>query len=333
MKRAHFIVGVAVAAAVLAVMPFLDRYVAYLVTIVAISSIGALGLNLLTGLCGQISFAQAGLMGIGAYTAGNLCNAGLGLLAIPLGGLAAATASVVIGLPALRLRGLYFAIATLAAQFILEYLFKLLEPLTHGISGLLIRPPTVLGFAIQDDRANAGLAVALLFLVWSGIGLLRATNLGRSFLVVRENEIVARGMGIDVARTKFWAFLLSGFIAGIAGAMSGIASRLANPEAFSFALSVDYVAMIIVGGQGTLTGPLLGAAFVTLLPEVIQRVGELFDTPSILSALREFAFGMLIILFLIFEPLGLMAVVRKLRLRLTASKPGGKSPAATTEAV
>ncbi len=333
MKRAHFIVGVAVAAAVLAVMPFLDRYVAYLVTIVAISSIGALGLNLLTGLCGQISFAQAGLMGIGAYTAGNLCNAGLGLLAIPLGGLAAATASVVIGLPALRLRGLYFAIATLAAQFILEYLFKILEPLTHGISGLLIRPPTVLGFAIQDDRANAGLAVALLFLVWSGIGALRATNLGRSFLVVRENEIVARGMGIDVARTKFWAFLLSGFIAGIAGAMSGIASRLANPEAFSFALSVDYVAMIIVGGQGTLTGPLLGAAFVTLLPEVIQRVGELFDIPSILSALREFAFGMLIILFLIFEPLGLMAVVRKLRLRLTASKPDGKSPAATTEAV
>lgn len=333
MKRAHLIVGVAVAAAVLAVIPFLDRYVAYLVTIVAISSIGALGLNLLTGLCGQISFSQAGLMGIGAYTAGNLCNAGLGLLAIPLGGLAAATASVVIGLPALRLRGLYFAIATLAAQFILEYLFKILEPLTHGISGLLIRPPTVLGFAIQDDRANAGLAVALLFLVWSGIGGLRASNLGRSFLVVRENEIVARGMGIDVARTKFWAFLLSGFIAGIAGAMSGIASRLANPEAFSFPLSVDYVAMIIVGGQGTLTGPLLGAAFVTLLPEVIQRVGELFNTPSVLSALREFAFGMLIILFLIFEPLGLMAVVRKLGLRLTASKPGGKSPAATTEAV
>ncbi|MCM8735616.1 branched-chain amino acid ABC transporter permease [Azospirillum sp. A1-3] len=333
MKRAHFIVGVAVAAAVLAVMPFLDRYVAYLVTIVAISSIGALGLNLLTGLCGQISFAQAGLMGIGAYTAGNLCNAGLGLLAIPLGGLAAATASIVIGLPALRLRGLYFAIATLAAQFILEYLFKILEPLTHGISGLLIRPPTVFGFAIQDDRANAALAVALLVLVWSGIGALRATNLGRAFLVVRENEIVARGMGIDVARTKFWAFLLSGFIAGIAGAMSGIASRLANPEAFSFALSVDYVAMIIVGGQGTLTGPLLGAAFVTLLPEVIQRVGELFNMPSILSALREFAFGMLIILFLIFEPLGLMAVLRKLRLRLGASKPGGKSPAATTEAV
>lgn len=333
MKRAQFIVGVAVAAAVLAVMPFLDRYVAYLVTIVAIGSIGALGLNLLTGLCGQISFAQAGLMGIGAYTAGNLCNAGLGLLAIPLGGLAAAVASVVIGLPALRLRGLYFAIATLAAQFILEYLFKILEPLTHGISGLLIRPPTVLGFAIQDDRANAGLAVALLFLVWSGIGVLRATNLGRSFLVVRENEIVARGMGIDVARTKFWAFLLSGFIAGIAGAISGIASRLANPEAFSFALSVDYVAMIIVGGQGTLTGPLLGAAFVTLLPEAIQRIGELFNIPSILSALREFAFGMLIILFLIFEPLGLMAVVRKLRLRLTASKPSGKSPSATTEAV
>lgn len=332
MKRTHFLVGAAIAFAALVVTPFLDRYSAYLVNVVAIGGLGALGLNLLTGLCGQISFAQAALMGVGAYTAGNLGNAGFGLLSLPLAAAAGGLASVLIGLPALRLRGLYFAIATLAAQFIFEYLFKILEPVTHGISGLLIKPLTVFGATFQDDRFYAGVAVVLLFVIWSAIGVLRSTNLGRAFLVVRENEVVARGMGIDVARTKLWAFFFSGTIAGLAGALLGISSRLASPEAFALPLSVDYVAMIIVGGLGTLTGPLLGAAFVTLLPEIVQRLGEVFDIPTLLSAARELIFGVLIILFLIFEPRGLMALLGTLRRRQGApgrpersSVPGTKS--------
>lgn len=334
MKRANFIIGAAIAVAVIAAAPFLDRYGAYLLNMVAIAGIGALGLNLLTGLCGQISFAQAALMGIGAYTAGNLVNAGFGLMAIPIAAAVSGLVGALVGLPALRLRGLYFAIATLAAQFIIEYLFKILDPLTHGISGLLIKAPTVFGFAIQDDRVLACVTVALLYVIWSGITALRATNLGRAFLVVRENEVVARGMGLDVARVKLWAFLLSGAIAGVAGAMMGVSSRLASPEAFSFTLSVDYVAMIIVGGLGTMTGPLLGSAFVTLLPEVIQRLGEVFDVSTILSAIRELAFGVLIILFLIFEPLGLMALLKatgRRRARPVNTGKSTKSSMPTTE--
>ena len=128
-------------------------------------------------------------------------------------------------------------------------------------------------------------------------------------------------MGIDVAHTKIWAFIISGFIAGIAGGLLGFANRLASPEAFTLDLSADYIAMIIVGGLGSWAGPIVGAAFVVLLPEAIQRLGESLGAADLLSALREMAFGLLIILFLIFEPRGLTALLARL-------KPRAPGPAA-----
>jgi branched-chain amino acid transport system permease protein len=289
----------------------LGRYGAYLAHVVAIAAIGAMSLNLLNGWCGQINFAQAALLGVGAYTAGNFGNAGWDVFSLLAAGIASALAAVLIGLPALRLRGLYFAIATLAAQFIFEYLFKFAEPITHGVSGLLIQPMRLFGRVIDTDQSYAVLALCLLLLTWFFMTWIRRTDLGRAFLVVRENEVVARGMGINVPRTKMWAFLISGFFAGIAGGLMGFTDRLAHPEAFGMGLSVDYIAMIIVGGLGSLTGSLLGAAFVSLLPEAIQRFGEAFGIANQLSALREMAFGLLIILFLIFEPRGLSAIFGK----------------------
>jgi branched-chain amino acid transport system permease protein len=151
------------------------------------------------------------------------------------------------------------------------------------------------------------------------------TNLGRAFLVVRESEIVAKGMGIDVARTKVWAFAISGFVAGIAGGLIGFTNRLASPEAFTLDLSADYITMIIVGGLGSWASPIIGAAFVVLLPEAIQRVGEALNAADLLSALREMAFGLLIVLFLICEPRGLASLLPRLRPRPrggTAAVPG-----------
>lgn len=290
----------------------LGRFGAYLVHSVAIAAIAALGLNLLTGFCGQISFAQGALIGVGAYTAGNLGNAGWGIVAIAGAGVVTAMVSGVIGLPALRLRGLYYAIATLAAQFVLEYVFKIFEPLTHGISGLLIDPLVLFGRPVVSDQTFAALSIGVLAATWAGLAGVMRTNVGRSFLVVRENELVAKGMGIDVARTKMWAFVISGFVTGVAGGLLGFTTRLANPEAFHLSLSVDQVAMIIVGGQGAWAGSLLGAGFVVLLPELIQRVGEVFPIANLLSAFREMAFGLLIILFLLFEPRGLHALLRRL---------------------
>ena len=327
-------IGVAVLMAVLALV--LGRYGAYLVNAVAIAAIGALSLNLLIGYCGQISFAQGALLGVGAYTAGNLGNAGLdGAVAILGAGVLGALVSALIGLPAMRLRGLYFAIATLAAQAILEYLFKILDPLTNGVSGLVIKPPSIFGIPMTSDESLVLPSLVLLVIAWLVVSRLLRTDLGRAFLVVRESEIVAKGMGIDVGHTKLWAFLIGGFIAGMAGALIGFANRLASPEAFTLDLSADYIAMIIIGGLGTWPGPIIGAAFVVLLPEVIQRVGEAAGISDILSALRELAFGLLIILFLIFEPRGLTALLSRIKLRrigvvppagLRATGEGSQSP-------
>ena len=313
MKAHSYIVVVAIALLCVGASLVLGRYGAYLVHTVAIAAIGALSLNLLIGYCGQISFAHGALLGVGAYTAGNLGNAGGDLLSVLGAGIAASLVSILIGLPAMRLRGLYFAIATLAAQAILEYLFKILEPLTNGVSGLLVKPLTIFGFAVTTDQGYAALAIMCLAITWLVLSWLMRTNLGRAFLVVRESEIVARGMGIDVGYTKMLAFAISGFFVGIAGALLGFTTRLAHPEAFGLSLSVDYTAMIIVGGLGSQIGSLIGAAFVTLLPEFIQRTGEFLHIADLTFAIRELVFGILIIVFLVFEPRGLAALVSRLR--------------------
>ncbi len=293
------------------------RYAAFLLYSIAIAGIGAMALNVIVGYGGQISFVQGALLGVGAYTAGNLGNAGVdGGLALLSAAVVTALVSALTGLPALRLRGLYFGITTLAAQFILEYLFKTLDPLTQGVSGLIIRPLTLLGHRLASEQSAAAVSVLLLGLVWIVLEALMRSNLGRALRVVRESEIVARGMGIDVPRTKFAAFLITGAVAGLAGGLLGFTSRLASPEAFDLALSTDYLAMIILGGLGSLGGSVVGAVFVALLPEAIQRLGEAARLADFVAAFREMAFGILVILFLVLEPRGLAALLTRLRRRV-----------------
>jgi branched-chain amino acid transport system permease protein len=318
--RARNVLIVVVLALLCAAASFaLSRFAAFLVHTVVIAAIGALALNLLIGFCGQISFAQGALLGVGAYAAGNLGNAGFDVFSLLGAGVAAAIISALIGLPAMRLRGLYFAIATLAAQAILEYLFKTVEPITRGVSGLPISPLKLFGATVSTDQGYAALGIVVLVLTWLFLTWLMQTNLGRAFLIVRESELVARGMGINVPRTKMSAFVISGFIVGVTGALLGFTTRLANPEAFGLNLSIDYIAMIIVGGLGSWVGSIIGAAFVTLLPEAIQRLGESLHVANLLFALREMTFGLLIIIFLIFEPRGLAAVGRRIRTLFSSS--------------
>jgi branched-chain amino acid transport system permease protein len=330
MTLRQIIILLIAATAAIVVLPSLGRYGAYIVYVVAIASIGALALNLLIGYCGQISFAHGALLGVGAYSAGNIGNAGHDMVVALIGaGIVASLVSVVIGLPALRLRGLYFAIATLAAQFILEYLFRLLEPLTHGVSGLMIEPAPFLGMNVASDRGYAAVSIGLLALALIAVSRLLRTDLGRRFVLIRDSEMVARGMGVNVVRTKLWAFAISGFLAGVAGGMLAFTTRIAAPEGFEILLSVDYVAMIIVGGLGSLSGAVIGASFVVLLPEVVQRLGEYFDAATQTSAIREMVFGLLIVLFMIFEPRGLNSLGARLIRRMRFA---WKRDAATTSA-
>lgn len=328
MTKRSFLVALALAVAFAIVGYESSRFWAYLIYSVAIASIGALSLNLLIGFCGQITFAQGALVGVGAYAGGIMGNAGWGGFSLIGAGVVTALVSLLVGLPALRLRGLYFAISTLAAQFILSYLFKILQPLTNGVSGLVVKPLALFGRPVANDQEYAVICIALLFASWVVLSRVAQTNVGRAFLVVRESELVARGMGIDVSRTKIAAFLLSGFFAGLCGALVAFTSRLANPEAFEIGLSVDQTAMIIVGGLGSLTGSVVGAIFVTLLPEAIQRLGELMPSADLISAFREMAFGILIILFLLLEPRGLVALSR----RLTSRRGAAPKSVATREA-
>jgi branched-chain amino acid transport system permease protein len=323
-KNSNFVVVAVLALLAVGGSLLLGRYGASLAYTVAIAGIGALALNLLIGYCGQISFAHGALLGVGAYAAGSLGNAGADGLAVIGGGIAAALASVAM---AKYSRGLYFAIATLAAQAILEYLFKTVEPLTNGVSGLLVKPLTLFGVAIATDQGYAVLAIVCLAITWLVLSWLMRTNVGRAFLVVRESEIVARGMGIDVGRIKMTAFAISGFFAGVAGALLAFTARLAHPEMFGLSLSVDYTAMIIVGGLGSQVGSIIGAAFVTLLPEIIQRAGESLHMADLTFAIRELMFGVLIIVFLVFEPRGLAALLR--RRKTVRPRPSADAPAKT----
>ncbi|MFG1191810.1 branched-chain amino acid ABC transporter permease [Xanthobacter flavus] len=316
----QILILITVAVTTIALLPALGRYGTYIVYAVAIAAIGALALNLLIGYCGQISFCHGALLGVGAYAAGNFGNAGHDMaISLMAAGAVTALVGVLVGLPALRLRGLYFAIATLAAQFILEFLFRLLEPLTHGVAGLMIKPAPFLGMNLSNDRGYAAISIGLLLASLIGVSYLLRTDLGRRFILIRDSEMVARGMGVNVAVTKLWAFAISGFLTGIAGGLLGFTTRIAAPEAFEIALSVDYVAMIIVGGLGSLPGALIGAGFVVLLPEVVQRLGESLGAATQTSAIREMVFGLLIIIFMIYEPRGLYALGERLSRRLRAT--------------
>lgn len=330
----RILIGFVLAVAVIGIAQVSNRYTAFIIASMAAAAISAMSLNVVIGFCGQISFAQGALMGVGAYVAGNLGNAGVGLPSLLGAGVAGMLVCTLIGLPALRLRGLYFAIATLAAQFIIEYLFKLLQPWTNGVSGLSISPLKVFGTPLSTDQQYATLAVATLFLSWLVLDRICTVDLGRAFRVVREGELAARGMGIDVRRTKLGAFMISGFFAGLSGGLVGFISRLANPEGFELVLSVDITAMIIVGGLGSLPGSIIGAAFVTLLPEVTERLGEALHLASDrLSAIREIIFGLLIIVFLVLEPRGLAALFGRLGRAVKRRMSGRRDAAAKSTTV
>ena len=304
-----------------AVFPFFaSPYWLDLANQAAIATVGAIGLNILVGYTGQISLGQGAFMAVGAYAAG-LFTLNLGLpwgVGIALACTVSALVGIVIGLPSLRLKGLYLAIATLAAQEIVEWAMTHWTALTGGTDALVLPAPTLFGI-----RLNTGFNFYWFGAILAGATALFAANLfrsrvGRAFVAVRDQDVAASVIGVDVFRTKLLAFATSSFIAGLAGAMIAYYRTIVTWERFTVETSIAYLAMIIVGGLGSIRGAFFGAVLITLLPALVSNAGMAIQDSApgvtrLLPYLQQAIFGVVIVLFLIFEPKGLSKLWRNVK--------------------
>jgi branched-chain amino acid transport system permease protein len=313
-------VALAIFVLALATFPFLaSAFYLDLACQVFLAAIGALSLMLLTGHAGQISLGHAGLIAAGAFTAGILFNEFHApfFVTLPAAAAAGAVLGIIFGLPSLRLRGLYLAVSTLALYFVVAYLGGEYESKRGFSTGIMIDPPQLAGFALRNPRAwyFVLLVAAALTLIFCA-NLLRSRT-GRAWRAIRAHETVAEALGIGIANYKLLAFVISSAMAAVAGALFAYYRGFVSVEAFSLFLSIQYVAMIIVGGMGSLLGAILGAVFVTLLPYGIEaglmRLPHADAYAGTLFAIDYSAFGVVMILFLVFEPLGLVGIWRRLQ--------------------
>src|SRR3989441_12257307 len=285
----------------------------------AIAVIAATGLNILTGFTGQISLGNAAFLAIGAYATAWLASHGVPfVLVIPAAGILTALAGMVFGVPSLRLKGLYLAMATLAAHFIVEFMVTHWDSVTGGVNGTSVPSPSVFGLALANDRALAFLILpACILHLWFAKNLFR-TRVGKAFVAIRDQDISAQVMGVEVFRFKLLAFGVSSFYVGVAGALLAYQARIISPENFPLSVAIDQLGMIIIGGLGSVLGSILGAVFLTLLPEVLRIAtsalsGQFPALIQLFAPLKLGVFGITIVLFLIFEPDGLAARWRRIR--------------------
>jgi len=293
-----------------------------------IFSLVAMGQNILTGYAGQLSLGSAGFMAVGAFACYNFMLRVDGIpfpIALILSGLCAAGVGVAFGLPSLRIRGLYLAVSTLAAQFFIVWTldkfgwFKNYDP-----SGVITAQPiSILGYAFNSPAEKYLLVLTIVTLLALAAKNMARGSTGRGWMAVRDMDVAAEVMGLPLMRTKLMAFAISSFYCGVGGALFAFAYLgTVEPSAFTIDLSFRILFMIIIGGVGTILGSFLGAAFILLLPIFLSTlfhvfVGKAVDA-SITSAVEILVFGVLIIVFLIVEPHGLarmwQLIKEKLRL-------------------
>ncbi|HTY24039.1 MAG TPA: branched-chain amino acid ABC transporter permease [Desulfomonilaceae bacterium] len=293
-----------------------DPYLVYMTNISGIAIVAALGLNILTGLTGQISLGHAAFVAIGAYTSAILSTR-LGLpfwLTIPAAGLLAAFFGILLGFPCLRLKGLYLAMATMSFGVVVEYLVTHLESVTMGVRGISVPAPSMFGYTLSDPAKLFYLIIFIVALLTIAAKNLTRTRVGRAFVAIRDRDVAAEVIGVNLTKYKVTAFAISSFYGGVAGALYSYSTGYLHPENFTLLLSVEYIAMIIVGGLGSILGSVFGAIFLTVVPDIIKGIADFLGRwlPFLLAQYDEewniAAFGLLIMLFLIVEPTGLNGI-------------------------
>jgi branched-chain amino acid transport system permease protein len=289
-----------------------SKYLLHIADSVLIAIIAALGLNILVGFTGQISLGHGAFIGVGAYASGYFMNQfGIPFMGcLLIGGFVAAVVGMIFGIPSLRLKGLYLAIATLAAQVIIEFIFIRARNITGGSQGLLVSPASIFGFEFNNEFRFYFLALFFAILAILVAKNIVRTKPGRAFMAIRDRYISAEIIGVPLFQYKLISFGISSFFAGISGSLWAHYIGIITPEHFNVLVSIQYLSMIIIGGLGSIFGTILGTIFIVLLPEVLRAIsGPLSSTFPILidifNALREGIFGLVIIVFLIFEPDGL----------------------------
>lgn len=297
------------------------RYWIYFAGLLGINIIATHGLNIMMGYTGLLSLGHAAFVGVGAYTVA-LLQIHFGLpfwITVPLAGVSAAVIGVGFGLPSLRIRGLYLVIATLAAQFILNFVFVHWQSVTNGDVGLTVLPATVFGYPLNNEtRIYYLILFVAVFLTAFAINVINS-RVGRAFIAIRERDLTAEVLGVRLVQYKLGAFALGSFYAGVAGGLLAYFNQFVNPDQFGLVLSVFFLSAVIVGGMGSILGAILGAVFMTLIPEMLRESALLvggtfgFDMGSILVPLRETVFGALIVAFLILEPRGLAQLWQRAR--------------------
>lgn len=301
--------------------PFLSNsYTTYIGALVLVAIIGSLGLNFLTGYTGQISLGHAAFLAIGAYGYTILQDkAGLPfwLCILAAGGLSGGL-GVLIGLPALRMKGLYLAMATLAFHFIVEQIIMNWESLTGGYQGLDVPLVSVGGLTFKGEIRVYYLilffAAALTFIG----GNISRSKIGRAFAAIRDRDLAAEAIGISLTRYKLMAFFISSVYAGIAGALMAVCLGRIAPFDFNLLLSIAYISMAIVGGLGSILGSILGAVAITLLPFGLSAASDLIQPyyPPIstkFADVKTLAYGLVIVVFLMWEPDGLAGRWRRIK--------------------
>jgi len=315
------IVGVVALIVALAVTPrFATTYWLDVLNRIGIAIIGALGLNILVGYTGQISIGHAAFLAVGAYSTAILeVNAGLPFyLSIPLAALVTSGFGLVFGIPSLRLKGLYLAIATLAAHFITTYGIVHWESMTKGVLGFMVSPATVFGLPLDSDARVFYLIFALVIPATFFAKNLFRTRVGRAFIAIRDRDVAAGVMGVSLYRYKLLAFVISSFYAGVAGGLMAHHSKILFPDSFTLLVAIDYLAMVIIGGLGSILGAIFGAIFMTLLPEVLKLgatslTGVYPNAFGLIASSRDIVFGLAVILFLMYEPQGLARIWLRVR--------------------
>ena len=287
-----------------AVLPFLtDPYLQYLYNLCLAYIVSAIGLNIVLGYAGQLSFAHSAFMGIGAYATGALMlKAGMPFLpALLAGGLLSAAIGTIVGLPAVRVRGLYLALSTIAFMYAVTWVFVHWTDVTLGANGMRVAVPEVLGYRLASEHQKFlvifPVTVAMVVLA----ALIVTSRLGRAFVMVRDIELAAACNGLNVMAVKAQAFAISAFFAGIAGGLFAICVGFLVPHGFGLVSMITQFAMVLVGGLGSITGAIVGAVFVSGLPELLRNA----------RWAQEVAYGVLIILVIVFMPNGIVGLLRK----------------------